>query len=74
MNTLNRVRELAHADPPITNADVFRELLDALERGEPVCLSRLYDLDYCDFELALGAMKDWRLHRYGFVPAVSADH
>jgi hypothetical protein len=39
-------------------------LLNALERSEPVSLSRLYELDYKDFELALETLRDWRLHRY----------
>ena len=74
MNALIRVRELAHADPHSSDSKVFRELLDALERSEPVCLSKLYDLGYHEFELALDAMKDWRLHRFSFVSAVNRDN
>jgi len=66
MNALNRVRELAHAEPAQLHSDVFRELLDSLEAGGCVCLTKLYDLDYSEFELAINAMKDWRLHRFGY--------
>jgi hypothetical protein len=74
MNALIRARELAHSDPPNENTAVFRELLDSLERGQPVCLNKLYDLGYHDFELALNALKDWRLHRFGFVPETPPGH
>lgn len=66
MNALLRAHELAHAIPPQSDSEVFRELLDSLQSGKAVSLNRLYDLDYNAFELALSAMKDWRLHRYGF--------
>lgn len=69
MSALNRVRELARAEPPSENSGVFRELLDSLERGEPFRVAKLYDLGYSEFELALVAMKDWRLHRYQFIAA-----
>ena len=72
MSPLIRVREIANADPPSANSRIFRELLDALEHGDPICLSKLYDdLDYGEFDLALGALKDWRLHRFDFASADS---
>lgn len=69
MNSLMRVRELAHSDDPSANSEIYRELLDSLQLGKPVCLSKLYDLGYEEFELAVGAILDWRLHRYSFAPA-----
>ena len=74
MNALTRVRELAHADAPSASSDVFRELLGSLEAGDPVCLWKLYDLGYSEFELALDALKDWRLHRYSFVPPAKSSN
>ena len=65
MNALNRVRELAHTEPTNAHSEVFRELLESMEGGGAVCLAKLYDLDYREFELAVGAIKDWRLHRFG---------
>ncbi len=73
MNALIRAREIACSDPPNENSEVFSALLASLERGEPVSLAKLYDLGYREFEVALGAMKDWRLHRFGFVRTGSLD-
>lgn len=64
MNSLTHMRWIIKEHPADEKADFFRELLNALERSEPVSLSRLYELDYKDFELALETLRDWRLHRY----------
>jgi hypothetical protein len=64
MNSLIQVRAIIKEHPADEKTDFFRELLNSLERSEPVSLSKMYELDYKDFELALETLRDWRLHRY----------
>lgn len=68
MNALKHALEAARGRTANASSEIFRELLAALETGSPISLTRLYELDYNEFHLAVGAIKDWRLHRYHFVP------
>lgn len=68
MNSLIQMRSIIKEHPADEKTDFFRELLNSLERSEPVSLSKMYDLDYKDFELALETLRDWRLHRYREMP------
>jgi hypothetical protein len=68
MNALNHARELARDTQSNASSETFRELLASLETGSPICLAKLYELDYREFDLAVSAIKDWRLHRYHFLP------
>ena len=64
MFNLYQVREqLKHADDPDV-ASVFRDLVAALEQGNPFELSRLDSLSYADFELAVESIREWRSLRY----------
>ena len=46
------------------DARTMADLLTALESGNDFDLKRLYELPYKDFEVALGALRDWRLQRH----------
>jgi hypothetical protein len=70
MNALSHAREIARATNSKASSETFRELLASLETGAPISLAKLYELDYREFDLAVSAIKDWRLHRYHFVPGV----
>jgi len=43
---------------------IFGELINALDGHEKLEIARLFELNYSDFELALGLLVDWRLHQY----------
>lgn len=52
----------------------LNRLLDALRKEEEYPLSSLYEIDYEAFELAMEALRDWRVDRYYEGPAsVTAD-
>ena len=64
MRALNKVDQLVHTSPQPASAALFNDLLDCLEAGASFELERLYELNYSDFELALGLLRDWRLARF----------
>ncbi|MBS1138328.1 MAG: hypothetical protein H6R11_2282 [Proteobacteria bacterium] len=64
MESLLNMHRFVEQHPAAEEAEFFRQLLNALEHGEPVALAKMYELDYADFELALETLRDWRLHRY----------
>lgn len=59
MSYLDHVRCRASENPAHPGTTVLQELLVALEAGESFCLDRLYELPYGDFEVALGALREW---------------
>lgn len=61
---LQAVFEKAHATANESSADIFRQLLDALEHDTPFDLQQLYRLSYGDFDIALNALREWRSQRY----------
>jgi hypothetical protein len=64
MFNLHHVRaQLDHPDNPAA-ASVFRELLQALEKGSPFDLSHLDNLSYAEFEMAVESIREWRSLRY----------
>jgi DNA-binding transcriptional regulator YbjK len=61
MNYLDHLRarvSAADTDNRATTA-VLEDLLTALEAGGAFTLDRLYALPYADFEVALGALREW---------------
>lgn len=48
---------------PVASRELNR-LLDALREEREFPLSSLYQIDYEAFELAMQAMRDWRIDRY----------
>ena len=53
-------------DPNIDqeSAAIFSELIDALDGRDKFDISRLFKLNYNDFELSLTLLVDWRLHQF----------
>jgi len=43
---------------------VFKDLIQALQDQREFQLTRLYNLNYGDFELALSLLIEWRLQRF----------
>ncbi|WP_026187970.1 hypothetical protein [Methyloversatilis universalis] len=54
----------AHVPNAEHSAQIFRQLLDALEHDTSFDLQLLYQLPYADFDLALNALREWRSQRY----------
>lgn len=54
-------------DPSIDpeSKSIFGELVSALDGQEKIDISHLFNLNYSDFELAIGLLVDWRLHQFG---------
>jgi len=48
---------------PVASRELTR-LLEALKEEKEFPLSSLYEIDYEAFELAVEAMRDWRIDRY----------
>lgn len=64
MKSLSSMRRLINENPSSSHSQFFKELLGSLERGDPISIGKMYDLNYKEFQLALEILKDWRLHRY----------
>lgn len=43
---------------------IFSELINALDGRDKFDISRLFKLNYNDFELTLTLLVDWRLHQF----------
>ena len=62
MNPIDTVLAKVQKNPDRPSSKVLCSLLVALDTGEPFSFKQLYNaLDYNDFTLALGAMREWRL-------------
>ena len=46
------------------SADVFQDLIQALHEKREFQLTRFYNLNYDDFDLALSLIIEWRLQRF----------
>jgi len=44
--------------------EILNALVNALDTREKIDMSRLFDLNYNDFELVLKLLVDWRLQQY----------
>jgi len=53
-------------DPNIDlqSREIFGELINALDGRDKLDITRLFNLNYNDFELALRLLVDWRLQQY----------
>lgn len=65
MNAAKRIRKLLEEntanDPQL---DVLKDLVMSLQLGQAFELSRLYQIDYPYFKLALTLLDDWRLDHH----------
>ena len=64
MRAINKANKLIQSAPHSSEAIALRELVLALETGAAFQISKIYELDYKSFELALAVMADWRLDRH----------
>lgn len=46
------------------SAVIFKDLIQALHTQSEFQLTRFYNLNYADFDLALSLLIEWRLQRY----------
>lgn len=64
MRALKKTRKLMEQRPEKPAARVLADLVLALESEAPFQLSKIYQLDYEDFDLAIELLREWRLDRY----------
>lgn len=64
MLAVKKARKLIETMPESPEARTLSALVIALESDQPFALSRLYELSYAKFELALEVLAEWRLDRY----------
>jgi hypothetical protein len=64
MNEIKKARKLIETDPHTPAAKTLANLVRALESEEKFKLGDLYELNYDNFDIAIGILKEWRLDRY----------
>lgn len=65
MLALEKARKLIRAAPTSPGTQVVQQLLQSLETGSPFALTKLYEIEYAEFDLCLEIIEGWRLHRHG---------
>jgi hypothetical protein len=77
MDALHKVLRKIHADPVHPSSSAFKSLIESLDQGLTYDISRLYQLGYSDFGLALDLMRQWRLDSFryerGWATKVASD-
>ncbi|MCC7549133.1 MAG: hypothetical protein IT532_15335 [Burkholderiales bacterium] len=66
MDALHAALRKIHDHPGLPASLTLQSLIESLDMGGPFDLSRLYQLNYSEFELALELMKQWRLDTYRY--------
>ena len=66
MDALQETIKKVRSKPDDASSRALSDLMKALDSGEPYELNRLYQLNYSDFSLAMGLLKQWRLDSYRF--------
>lgn len=64
MHAIQKAKKIIETAPNSDEGKVLGGLILSLETGEVFQISRLYELDYKHFEIALAVIADWRLDRY----------
>ena len=64
MLAIRKLEEYVRSSATPAASRELNRFLDALKREEEFPLSSLYEIDYEAFELAIEAMRDWRIDRY----------
>ena len=72
MDALHEVIKKIHAQPDGPISSTFCELLRSLDSGEQFDLTKLYQLNYSDFALAMNVLKEWRLDAFRYERGVVA--
>jgi hypothetical protein len=64
MFAINKLEQYIRSNATPAVSLELRRLLEALKEEKEFPLSSLYEIDYEAFELAVEAMRDWRIDRY----------
>jgi len=64
MCAIRKLEEYLRSNATPAASRELQRLLDALKEEKEFPLSSLYAIDYEAFELAVEAMRDWRIDRY----------
>lgn len=64
MYAIRKLEEYVRLSATPAASRELNRLLDALKEEKEFPLSSLYEIDYEAFELAVEAMRDWRIDRY----------
>jgi hypothetical protein len=72
MDALHEAIRKIHARPDESISSTFCELLRSLDAGEQFDLTKLYQLNYSDFALAMNVLKEWRLDAFRYERGVVA--
>ena len=63
-NLLKKIHKYFAKNEGTNSAKILLELVAALDEGKDFKVTKLYDLPYDAFELALNLIKEWRLESY----------
>ena len=69
MFAIQKLQDYLQSSASPAAARELNRLLDALRKESEFPLSSLYEIDYEAFELAMEALRDWRVDRYYAGPA-----
>jgi len=64
MYAIQKLQDYLQSSASPVAARELNRLLDALRQEREFPLSSLYEIDYEAFELAMEALRDWRVDRY----------
>ena len=71
MFAIQKLQDYLQSSASPAAARELNRLLDALKQEKEFPLSSLYEIDYEAFELAMEALRDWRVDRYYAGPAAA---
>jgi len=66
MDALHEAIKKIQAQPEDPTSSTLSELIRSLDSGEHFDLSKLYQLNYSDFSLAMNVLKQWRLDSFRY--------
>ena|SRR5690348_1068913 len=66
MDALHAAIDKIHSQLDDAIATTFSDLLKSLDSGERFDLTKLYELNYADFSLAMSVLKQWRLDAFRY--------
>jgi len=66
MDALHEALKKIRSNPSDPTASTLGDLIKSLDSGERFDLNKLYALNYSDFSLAMGILKQWRLDSYRY--------
>jgi len=69
MFAMQKLKDYVRSSATPVAARELSRLLDALKEEKEYPLSSLYEIDYEAFEVAVEALRDWRIDRYYAGPA-----